>query len=113
MRRAIALAGITGAVVSAGITFATTALARPLSGGSEHPPECVHTTISNYSGSGPTLWVVWCGTGSSGESPMTDGGKSLMVNGGSLSPSNCTKLAPCYVMWPTSPHETAAGESSG
>jgi hypothetical protein len=113
MRKAVALAGITGAVISAGITFATTALARPISAGTESPPECVHTTVVDDSGAGPKLWIVWCGMGSAGESPMTDGGKTLVVNGGWLNPRSCTRLAPCYVMWPSSPAETRSGDTGG
>jgi hypothetical protein len=113
MRKAIALAGITGAIISGGITFAATAFARPTPSGADRPPECVHTTISDDSGSGPKLWVVWCGTGSSGDSPMTDGSKSLVVNGGWLNPSSCTRIAPCYVMWPASPPEAASGDAGG
>jgi hypothetical protein len=112
MRKAIALAGITGAVISAGITLATTALAGPVVGGNS-PPECVHTTIVDSGGAGPKLWVVWCGMGSNGESPMTDGGKTLVVNGGYLNARDCTRLAPCYVMWPASPAETTSRDGGG
>ena len=113
MRKAIALAAVTGAVVSGGITFATTALARPLPTGTESPPECVHTTIVDNGGVGPKLWVVWCGMGSAGESPVMDGGKTLIVNGGYLNARSCTRLSPCYVMWPASPAETTSGEKGG
>src|SRR5215469_17013652 len=105
MRKAIALAGLTGAVISAGITFAATAEAGLVHSSYESPPECVHTTITDNSGAGPKLWVVWCGMGVAGESPMTDGGKSLTVDGGALNARSCTRLSPCYVMWPASPRE--------
>lgn len=42
-----------------------------------------------------------------------DGGKSLVVDGAALKPTDCTKLAPCYVMWPASPQETSNDTSGG
>jgi hypothetical protein len=113
MRKAVVIAALAGALVSAaGTSAAFAAQPSPSSGTGEDPPECVHATIIDNSGNGPRLYVVFCGTGSYGESPLMDGGKSLVVNGAALKPTSCTKASPCYVMWPTSPRE-ATKESAG
>jgi hypothetical protein len=44
---------------------------------------------------------------------MMDGHKSLVVDGAALKPTDCTKLAPCYVMWPASPKESANDSTGG
>jgi|SRR5215469_132855 len=114
MRKAVVIAALAGALVSAAGTSAAFA-AQPASssGTGEDPPECVHATITDNSGTGPQLYVVFCGTGSYGESPLMDGGKSLVVNGAALKPTDCTKSSPCYVMWPASPREASSEPTSG
>lgn len=113
MRKAVVIAALAGALVSAAGTTAAFASQPASSNGGENPPECVHATITENSGSGPRLYLVFCGSGSYGESPLMDGGKSLVVDGGALKPTDCTKLAPCYVMWPASPQETSNDTSGG
>ena len=114
MRKAVVIAALAGALVSAAGTSAAFASQPASSSGSgEDPPECVHATISENSGSGPLLYLVFCGSGSYGESPLMDGHKSLVVDGAALKPADCTKLAPCYVMWPASPQETSNDTSGG
>jgi len=71
--------------------------------GSEKPPKCVTVAISENSGNGPVLWTKWCGTGTSGASPMKAGTGQLTVDGSALDPANCTQANPCVIVWPRSP----------
>lgn len=72
-------------------------------GGSEKPPMCVTVPISENSGNGPVLWTKWCGTGSSGASPMKANTGQLTVDGSALDPADCTQANPCIIVWPRSP----------
>jgi hypothetical protein len=71
--------------------------------GSEKPPKCVTVAISENSGNGPVLWTKWCGTGTSGASPMKADTGQLIVDGSALDPASCTQASPCVIVWPRSP----------
>lgn len=128
MRRTYALAGTLAALVAAGVVLFDTAQpsaaqhkADPpavhatsspsprvsTSPATSAPPECNLVQIENNSGTGPAMFVKFCGTGSAGDSPVMDKAAQLIVDGTTLRPVNCTKANPCIVVWPASPVDTA------
>jgi hypothetical protein len=115
MRRRITAAAATAAVgLAMGLILGLPADAAPraVTGGGEHPPECVALEVANPDGT--IVHVHACGGGSLGESWALDSarGAVLTVDGAYLRGRGCGSLKlPCVVFWEASPVEgQPAGE---
>jgi len=72
------------------------------------PTQCFTVRIAEP-GAPHDLWVRFCGTGPGGTSPLEEGVSGhgpLLVDGADLTPADCTRAAPCVVLWPNSPQGT-------